>query len=145
MLCPNPDCKHRLETGQPAEYVEGVTVCADCGATLVAELAEEPEPQAPGAEPEADDDEPVEVERLAELTDPVKAGMLRSFLEQAGIASVVRAERRREGAGATFGASTRAAWLWVEAARLAEAREILEAVEAGAEPLDDELAGYEEP
>jgi hypothetical protein len=143
MLCPNPDCRHRLETGEPAEYVDGITVCADCAAPLVEELAPALEPERFAEPTDEGDDEPVEVERLAELTDPVKAGMLRSFLEQAGIASAVRTERRREGAGATFGFGGRAAWLWVESARVEEAREILAAVESGAEPIDEELAGDE--
>jgi hypothetical protein len=33
--CPNPECKHRLKTGKPAEFREGVTACTDCGTELI--------------------------------------------------------------------------------------------------------------
>src|SRR3972149_4365290 len=32
MYCPNPDCPHAQQTGEPAEYREGVAQCPDCGA-----------------------------------------------------------------------------------------------------------------
>jgi hypothetical protein len=145
MLCPNPECKHRLETGNPAEYVSGVTLCADCGTPLVEELPPAPVPERfvepVGTESEAD--EPVELERLTELADTVQGTLLRSLLDEAGIGSVVRRERREEGGGGMFGGGLALA-VYVESARLAEAREILAALEAGAEPIDPELAGEDD-
>jgi hypothetical protein len=32
--CPNPSCRHRQLTGEPAEYRVGVASCIDCGTTL---------------------------------------------------------------------------------------------------------------
>lgn len=37
MWCPNPNCLHRDRTGNPAEYCDGIDVCANCGTDLVAE------------------------------------------------------------------------------------------------------------
>jgi preprotein translocase subunit SecY len=34
--CPNIDCPHRKRTGKPAEFMEGITHCSDCGTELVA-------------------------------------------------------------------------------------------------------------
>ncbi len=34
--CPNPECRHRLRTGKPAEYQPGMDNCADCGSELAA-------------------------------------------------------------------------------------------------------------
>lgn len=33
-FCPNPDCDHRQRLGEPAEFLDGVTKCSDCGSTL---------------------------------------------------------------------------------------------------------------
>lgn len=33
--CPNPECRHQLRTGKPAEYRDDVPACADCGADLL--------------------------------------------------------------------------------------------------------------
>jgi len=143
MFCLNPDCKHREETGNPAEYVDGVTVCADCGTPLVDEL---PAPAEPAPEP----DELLELERLTAITDPSFGALLRSYLDQAGIAWSTRAEGVQDlftvgRMGTGYNLLTGPSWLYVERARLAEAREIVAALEEGAAPLDDELAGYEEP
>lgn len=36
--CPNPDCRHRISTGNPAEFLEGITHCSDCGSPLSEEV-----------------------------------------------------------------------------------------------------------
>lgn len=33
-FCPNPSCEHRQRLGGPAEFIEGITRCPDCGSTL---------------------------------------------------------------------------------------------------------------
>lgn len=33
-FCPNPNCDHRRRLGEPAEFLEGVATCSDCGSTL---------------------------------------------------------------------------------------------------------------
>lgn len=37
LFCPNPECPYIKEIGKPAEYVEGVTHCSDCGNPLTGE------------------------------------------------------------------------------------------------------------
>ena len=44
-FCPNPDCPHRKTTGKPAEFLEGMTHCSDCGSVLVEEVTEKPDTQ----------------------------------------------------------------------------------------------------
>ena len=34
--CPNPSCRTRIRGGRPAEFLDHVTVCNDCGIALVA-------------------------------------------------------------------------------------------------------------
>ena len=45
MYCPNRECPDFKETGVPGEYVEGVTVCPFCGASLVEEMPAANPPQ----------------------------------------------------------------------------------------------------
>ena len=139
MFCPNPDCTHRQITGNPAEFVVGVTVCSDCDTQLVDDL--------PAAASPAQDDE-VELERLAVITDPAFGGLLRSFLDEAQIAWTTRAEGVQDlftvgRMGTGYNLLTGPSWLYVERTRLAEAQEILTALEQDSPPLDDELAGDE--
>ncbi len=35
--CPNPECKHRIKSGKPAEFREGIPTCTDCGTELVSD------------------------------------------------------------------------------------------------------------
>jgi preprotein translocase subunit SecY len=42
-FCPNPDCPHRKTTGKPAEFLEGITRCSDCGSFLIEEVTEKPD------------------------------------------------------------------------------------------------------
>lgn len=39
-FCLNPDCRHRISTGKPAEFLEGITHCSDCGSPLSEEAFE---------------------------------------------------------------------------------------------------------
>lgn len=55
MYCPNPDCPDYLASGQPGEYVEGITVCPFCETELV---EEEPDMEAIRAAREHVDEEP---------------------------------------------------------------------------------------
>jgi hypothetical protein len=145
MFCPNPECPHFLETGNPAEYVDGVLECADCGAALVPEppVAEEPVHELPV------DDREHELERLTAITEPAFGALLRSVLDQAGIAYSARADGVQDmfaagRVGTSYNVLTGPSWLYVERARIEEAREILAALEAEPEPLDEELAGDDE-
>ena len=38
LFCPNPECPHRLKTGNPAEFIDEVTLCSDCGTALSLKL-----------------------------------------------------------------------------------------------------------
>ncbi len=63
MYCPNRECPDFLEDGTPGEYVDTVTTCPKCGATLVAEFsAEEAYAGPPAAAPATLDDGPCPVE-----------------------------------------------------------------------------------
>jgi len=33
-FCPNPECPYRKRHGEPAEYLQGMTACSDCGSSL---------------------------------------------------------------------------------------------------------------
>lgn len=33
-FCPNPECPYLKKIGKPAEFIEGLTHCPDCGALL---------------------------------------------------------------------------------------------------------------
>lgn len=33
-FCPNPECRHKIRFGEPAEFLPGVTHCNDCGSPL---------------------------------------------------------------------------------------------------------------
>ncbi len=44
-FCANPECPHRKRTGKPAEFVEGITHCSDCGNKLSQENSDIQQPQ----------------------------------------------------------------------------------------------------
>lgn len=50
-FCPNPDCKHKKRTGQPAEFKAGITTCKDCGTQLVGENPDQPKERPPCPQP----------------------------------------------------------------------------------------------
>jgi hypothetical protein len=84
MFCPNPDCFDRLESGTPGEYVDGVTTCPKCGATLVEHLD-----GAPGREAVLVEGD-VEVEPVFATADRSEAAVVRSLLEDAGVPFLTR-------------------------------------------------------
>jgi preprotein translocase subunit SecY len=43
--CLNPDCPYRERVGKPAEFLEGIELCSDCGSLLSDELPEIEEPK----------------------------------------------------------------------------------------------------
>lgn len=50
MRCPNPDCPYAKKHGHAADYRDGMSMCSDCGTTLIGAYAETPAlPMAVGA------------------------------------------------------------------------------------------------
>jgi len=82
VYCTNPGCPDLIATGAPAEYVDGITVCPVCGASL----AEGPE-VAEGVEASDDRsvDGDVEVEPVFETSDPTEVEIVKSILVGAEI------------------------------------------------------------
>lgn len=140
MYCPNPDCPHRKETGHPADYLDGIDACADCGAALT-------------AEPIGDTSEEVEaldLEPLTAIPEPAFGALLRGVLDEAGIRHATRGEGVQDlftvgRMGTGYNLLTGPGTLLVERARASEAREILLALAEGGQPVDaDELAPDDE-
>ena len=120
--CPNPECPHRLATGRTAEFVPGHLRCSDCDTPLV-----DSDPDAAGEEAAR---RPIEMVELARIPEPIFAAAIRELLDEAGIGyEIVGAGVQdlfgfgRIGTGYNF--VTGPPVLRVEAARLAEARELL--------------------
>ncbi len=115
-VCHCPKCRF--------EYRQGVSRCPDCGAKLEAG----PAPEAKGTLVSAD----TELVRLCRVADPTEAEILRAALAEAGIQSLVQehgpitARLSRVADGATHDY----AFVYVTRNRLAEAREVLAAVES---------------
>jgi len=101
MFC--PECR--------TEYVEDVTRCSDCGATLVAEL--------PGFD---DSDEPL---RLVRITGPTEAPMIAELLGHNAIESIVQGEESASVLPAT-GDLTEVR-IWVKESEAERAHELIEA------------------
>lgn len=72
--CPNQDCDHLARHGRASEFLDAVQVCSDCGAPL--EAGEAPPP--PQLEYQ-------ELATVYETSDRVRAHLIRSVLEDAGI------------------------------------------------------------
>lgn len=87
MRCPNPECPDAQLLHEGASYVEGVSVCPLCGATLVEEDAEQ-EVGPVDAEPEAEPD----LVELATFMQRQDADMALSCLAADGIPSLVMAD-----------------------------------------------------
>ncbi|MCU0291471.1 MAG: DUF2007 domain-containing protein [Thermoanaerobaculaceae bacterium] len=87
MRCPNPECPDAQLLHEGASYVEGVTTCPRCGATLV-EVEPEPEPEPGVAEREAEPD----LVELATFMQRQDADMALSCLAADGIQSLVMAD-----------------------------------------------------
>ena len=125
MYCPNPECPDFVEDGFPGEYVENVSVCPKCGASLVAGTPPEdlggPQIAAPGA-----DDPPAEVASFNSRQD---AELAAGYLVARGIAAAVLADDAGgEYAGMGMAAGAR---VLVPTSRVAEALALLE--ESGGE------------
>jgi hypothetical protein len=116
MYCPNPDCPIAQRTGEPAEYREGVTQCADCGAELVEELPELQE---------------VAYERFVPVHEIGNAALLpfvESLLQSAGIRFFVK------GIGSGLDFVSGPVKVYAEPDRADEARELLKEVGEADEP-----------
>lgn len=148
MYCPNRDCSHRLETGNAAEFRDGIAACADCGAALVETRAQADGVDTAGAGEEA---EAGDLERLTAVTEPAFGALVRAVLDEAGIRYSMRGEGVQDlftvgRIGTGYNLITGPGTLFVERARAAEARELLAALEDGGGRLEaDELAGSDEP
>ena len=77
--CPNPDCPHLLDTGLPAEFLEEIQVCSDCGTRL--NWGEASEAVIPEPEPEA----VVPWVTVATFTSALEAAVAKGRLEAEGI------------------------------------------------------------
>ncbi len=127
MFCPNPDCPNRQETGHAAEFREGIVRCSDCDTPLV--------PQDPDtARHQAENSRHIELVELDEISEPAYAALACSLLDEAGIRYEI------EGAGVQdffalgrlgtgFSPVTGPPKLRVDAARLEEARRLLESLD----------------
>jgi len=115
MYCPNPDCPHARETGQPAEYREGIEECQDCGSRLA-----EAGPESPA----------VAYERFVPVFEIPSAGLLpfvESLLQSSGMRFFVK------GVGSGFDFVSGPVKVYVEPDRADEARELLAEVSAAPE------------
>jgi len=135
LYCPNPECPHRDLTGNAAEYLAGVAVCADCGSELVAED--------PMVAPTGEEVEDARLAKVGPLIEPAWSVVARSALEEAGIAFQVRGEGVQDlfawgRMGTGFNPVTGPPTLWVEEGRLEEAKEILATLEEGGEVVPTE-------
>jgi hypothetical protein len=141
MFCPNPDCLHRERTGRAADYLDGVTVCADCDSVLVHHDPTDPvDPAGAHAEIEGDDDR---LTAIGSLIEPARAALARSVLEDAGIHYVVRGDGVQDlfawgRVGTGFNPVTGPPMLLVEKQRADEARALLESLEHGGEIVPPE-------
>lgn len=84
MFCPNPECIDVVESGEPGEYVDGVTVCPRCGTALVEDCELSGDPDVELIEGD------VEVEAVFATADRSEAAVVRSLLDDAGIPFMMR-------------------------------------------------------
>ncbi|MEE8448960.1 MAG: DUF2007 domain-containing protein [Thermodesulfobacteriota bacterium] len=97
-FCPNPNCLHLEEVGEPAEYVDGIWLCGECGAELVAERPfVEPE-----REPRGEERDLVEV---FILRNPLEAEVVRDALQDNDITCQIR-----ENLGGVVGGALSSGW-----------------------------------
>ena len=131
MYCPNPECPHLLDTGEPAEYRSGTTNCDDCGTALVE------------TKPDFSEEEPIDFEKFVPIFEVPNAALVPlvdSLLQQAGIRFFFK------GVGSSLDFVSGPVKVWVEEDRADEARELLDrAGEPSASDLptdDDEKESY---
>jgi hypothetical protein len=109
MFCPNPDCPDARETGAPAEYREGITVCQECGSPLV------------DSRPEWTTVEFQRFQPVFEIPSPALVPIVDSLLREAGIRFFI------QGIGASLAFVHGPVKVYVEPDRAQEARELLTA------------------
>jgi hypothetical protein len=107
MFCPNPDCSHARQTGEPAEYRTGLTECQECGSALV-ETA--PEWEFVAYE---------KFEPVFEIPNPTLVPFVESLLSGAGIRFFIK------GVGSGLDFVSGPVRVWVEKDRASEAQELL--------------------
>jgi hypothetical protein len=125
LICPNPDCPHARETGEPAEYRAEFTRCSDCGSELV-----ETSPAESAGGPEEVEYE--ELVSLLELPNSGVASFVQSLLAGAGIRFTIR------GGLVGFNVAAAPPVLFVAPSRAEEARELLAQVETDGQGDDRE-------
>lgn len=121
MYCPNPDCPHVAEAGDPAEYRAGVTTCHDCGTPLVE------------ARPAWAEEEAFHYEEFVPVKEVLNAALVpfvESLLQSTGIRFFIKGERVQDffgwgRFGSGFSIITGPPVVYVEPARADEARELL--------------------
>src|SRR5262245_1380268 len=126
MYCPNPECPHRIDTGEPAEYRSGTTACNECGSALV------------DTEPALPEGEAIEFEKFVSVFDVPNAALVPivdSLLQQAGIRFFFK------GVGSNLDFVSGPVKVWVEEDRADEARELLD--QAG-EPSESDFPGEDD-
>jgi hypothetical protein len=110
------------------EYRAGFERCSDCGAELVARLAED--------DVEPPDLDAVELAELAKFPTSSEADMIRELLEQNGVRTVIRGDVDPIGATSWAAPTT----LLVENRDLARARELYETYYAGEQTLAEDAS-----
>jgi hypothetical protein len=137
MFCTNPDCPDFVESGRPAEFVVGITVCPKCGEYLTDmppagsdfQPPEIPSPaEAPAPSPDTD------FEPVFESWDPTEVPVVKSMLDAAGIPYLTRGEEQfdalRGGRSAMrFNPRGGSVFFWVPTHLADDARALLEEVD----------------
>lgn len=123
--CPNPTCSYFAEIGQPGEYNDTATHCSDCGAKLV-----DVKPDF-SALPKLQWDE---MAPLMSIPEAALIPVIESLLGGEGIAHYVHGENVQDlfGAGrigSGFNVLAGLPVLYVESARLDEAKRLLEGMQ----------------
>ena len=134
MYCPNPDCPHVDGTGEPAEYLAGITTCQDCGTSLV-----ETRPNWPEEEQFPPEEEQFPYEEFVPVKEVLRAALVpfvESLLRSADIRFFIKGERVQDlfGAGRFgfgFNIITGPPLVYVEPAKADEAKELLKDVGPG--------------
>jgi len=92
-FCPNPDCPHYMDIGKPAEFLDEIDLCSDCGTKLKwgeadEALLDEPEPEIdPDPDPEPKES-PWEV--VATFDNGAQAAKARDLLREREIVAEIK-------------------------------------------------------
>jgi hypothetical protein len=112
MFCPNPECPDAIETGEPAEFRDGITVCGECGSPLVE------------SRPEWETIHFQRFKPVFEIPSPALAPIVDSLLRDARIRFFI------SGIGSNLAFVAGPIKVYVEPERAEEARELLTALPA---------------